>query len=80
MTNLDLYEWARANGCQFETPSNTLNLSGVYIKAFNKHTKSMFAYLDLPLDERTIRATKVKYFCEKVGIPIPEIILKEIKQ
>ena len=80
MTNLDLYEWAKANGCEFEPPSNSLDLSGAIIKAFNKHTRSMFAYLELPLDERSIRASKVKYFCEKVCIPVPETILKEIKQ
>ena len=80
MTNLDLYEWAKANGCEFEPPSNTLNLTGAYIKAYNKHTRSLFAYLELPLDDRVIRATKVKCFCERVGIQVPDAVLKEIKQ
>lgn len=80
MTNLDLYDWAKANACEFETPQNTLNLSGAYIKAYNKHTRSLFAYLELPLDDRCIRSSKVKYFCDKVGIPTPEVILKEIQQ
>lgn len=80
MTNHDLYDWARANGCDLEPPSNPSNLSGAFIKAYNKHTRSMFAYLELPLDERPVRASTVKYFCEKVGIPVPTEILKEIER
>lgn len=78
MTREDFYDWLICHGCTFELPQNTINHTGNVVKVIGK--TSGYAYFDMPIDGRQMRCTAIKIICERVYVPIPDVVQNELKE